>query len=218
MKKMSKLRYHHIGIPTKTPIKGEHYLPDYKLYHCGYENSEYGIEWMRYEDGCDLPEIVKNQPHVAFEVDDIYEAIKGKKVVIQPNSPSDGVLVAFIEENGAPIELIQLQKFIAYCGLDCFACDAFIATKNNDDQLREKVAAEWRLAYNAPVTAADINCTGCCSEGKKTYYCSTLCEVRKCAQGKGVTYCSACQEFPCSKLKEIFQHAPEARQNLLERI
>ena len=54
---------------------------------------------MRFEHGCPLPEIVKNIPHVAFEVDDLSEAIKGKKLIIEPNSPSDGIHVAFIEEN-----------------------------------------------------------------------------------------------------------------------
>jgi len=62
---------------------------------------------MRYEDDCSLPEIVKTIPHVAFEVDDIYEAIKGRQVIIEPNSPSQGIIVAFIEEQGVPIELIQ---------------------------------------------------------------------------------------------------------------
>ena len=105
-----KLKYHHIGIPTKTPVEGETYLKEYKLYHRGYETSEFGIEWMRYDDDCPLPEIVKTVPHIAFEVEDIYEAIKGRKVIIAPNSPSEGNVVAFIEENGAPIELIQIKK------------------------------------------------------------------------------------------------------------
>ena len=103
-------KYHHIGIPTKVSIKGEKYLPKYKVYHYGYEDSEFGIEWMRYEKDCELPEIVKTLPHVAFEVDDIFDAIKGKKVIIEPNSPSDDIIVAFIEENGAPIEFIQIKK------------------------------------------------------------------------------------------------------------
>ncbi len=107
---LSKYKYHHIGIPTKKPIEGEVYLKDYKLYHFGYEDSEFGIEWMRYEDDCPLPEIVKTLPHIAFEVDDIYKAIQGRKVIIEPNSPSEGNIVAFIEENGAPIELIQTNK------------------------------------------------------------------------------------------------------------
>jgi hypothetical protein len=107
---MIKHKYHHLGIPTKISVPGEKYLADYKVYHCGYEESEYGIEWMRYEDDCNLPEIVKTIPHVAFEVDDIYEAIRGKKVIIEPNSPSEGNIVAFIEENGAPVEFIQVRR------------------------------------------------------------------------------------------------------------
>lgn len=102
-----KYRYHHIGIPTLQPRNDEHYLEEYKVYHSGYENSAFGVEWMRYGEGCTVPEIVRTIPHVAFEVDDIGEAIKGKKVIIAPNAPSDGCIVAFIEENGAPIEFIQ---------------------------------------------------------------------------------------------------------------
>ncbi|KPK63205.1 hypothetical protein AMJ83_08040 [candidate division WOR_3 bacterium SM23_42] len=104
------MKYHHIGIPTTKPINGEVYLEKYKVYHYGYDRSEYGIEWMRYEKDCPLPEIVKTVPHVAFEVEDIYEAIKGKKVIIEPNRPSEGILVAFIEEHGVPIEFIQIKE------------------------------------------------------------------------------------------------------------
>jgi hypothetical protein len=105
-----KYRYHHIGIPTSKPVQGEVYLKEYKAYHCGYEESDFGIEWMRYEEGCTLPELVKTVPHVAFQVDDLNEAIAGRHVIIQPNSPSEGIVVAFIEENGAPVELIQIEK------------------------------------------------------------------------------------------------------------
>ena len=107
---MAQYKYHHLGIPTKEARKGETYLKDYKIHYSGFENSEFGIEWMRYDDDCQLPEIVKTIPHIAFEVDDIYEAIRGKKVIIEPNSPSEGNIVAFIEENGAPVEFIQVLK------------------------------------------------------------------------------------------------------------
>jgi hypothetical protein len=103
-------KYHHLGIPTDKRIRGEKYLKDYKCYHYGFEESEFGIEWMRYEKDCPLPEIVKTMPHVAFEVEDIHEAIKGRKVIIEPNSPSEGNVVAFIEEEGVPIELIQMNS------------------------------------------------------------------------------------------------------------
>jgi len=87
----------------------EKYLPQFKMYVSGYEDSVYRIEWMRFEPGCPLPGIVKNVPHVAFEVDNLLEAIEGKKVIIKPNSPSDGVQVAFIEDNEAPVELMQFN-------------------------------------------------------------------------------------------------------------
>lgn len=49
-------------------------------------------------------------PHVAFEVGDLSEAIEGKEVLIEPNSPSEGVTVAFIVDDGAPIEFLQFDK------------------------------------------------------------------------------------------------------------
>ena len=110
MSKRLKLKYHHLGIPTKEPQEGEEYLPELKVYAGGFKTSEFGIELMRYEEGCPLPEIVKNMPHIAFEVDDINKAIVGKRVIIEPNSPSKGVMVAFIEENGVPIEFIQIDN------------------------------------------------------------------------------------------------------------
>ena len=67
------------------------------------------MEWLRFEDGAPLPDLVKTVPHVAFVVDDLEAAIAGKEILIQPNSPSEGITVAFIVDNGAPIELMQFD-------------------------------------------------------------------------------------------------------------
>jgi len=103
-------KYHHIGIPTDTPRDNETYLKEYKVFVSGYETSPYGIEWMRFEPDSPLPELVKIVPHVAFKVDDISAELEGKEVLIEPNPPSEGVTVAFIIDNGAPIEFIQFEK------------------------------------------------------------------------------------------------------------
>jgi hypothetical protein len=102
-----KTRYHHIGIPTDTPRQGETYLAEFKLYCTDHESNPFGIQWMRYEDDCPLPALVKTMPHVAFEVDDLEAAIAGQEVLIEPNSPSPGVMVAFILCDGAPVEFLQ---------------------------------------------------------------------------------------------------------------
>lgn len=103
-------RYHHLGIPTKTPMPHETYLEPFKLYVSGFDTSPYGIEWMRFEDGSPVSDLIKTVPHIAFEVDDLEAALVGKEILTPPNSPSDGVRVAMIIHNGAPIELIQFRK------------------------------------------------------------------------------------------------------------
>lgn len=112
-----KLKYHHLGIPTKNKLENEIYLKDLKMYVSGYGKNLYGIEWMRFEEDADFPDIVKELPHVAFEVEDLGVAILGKNVIIQPNSPSPGVVVAFIEDNGAPVELLEIDRSVAEEGI-----------------------------------------------------------------------------------------------------
>ncbi|MEM9949664.1 MAG: hypothetical protein AAF810_26830 [Cyanobacteria bacterium P01_D01_bin.36] len=101
------MKYSHLGIPTTGRFDGEIDLPHLKMTVSDHENNPFGIQWQRYWENAPYPELVKTIPHVAFEVEDLQAAIKGQKVLIQPNSPSAGLLVAFIEVNGAPIELMQ---------------------------------------------------------------------------------------------------------------
>ena len=103
-------KYHHLGIPTTLERSGETYLPQFKMYVSGYESSPYGIEWMRFEPDSPLPQLVKTVPHVAFEVDDLNAELARRDVLIEPNSPSEGVMVAFIVDNDAPVEFIQIMK------------------------------------------------------------------------------------------------------------
>ncbi|NUO81357.1 hypothetical protein HUU05_14865 [candidate division KSB1 bacterium] len=99
-------RFHHLGIPTRAPREGERYIEPLKFFVSGYEASPYGVEWMRFDPDCLLPELVKTVPHVVFEVDDLEAELAGKEILIQPNGPSPGVTVAFIVDNGAPIEFL----------------------------------------------------------------------------------------------------------------
>ena len=103
-------KYHHLGIPSEIKREGETYLEKYKMYVSGYETSPYGIEWMRFEPDSPLPELVKTVPHIAFEVEDLAAELDGNEILIEPNSPSEGIMVAFIVHNGAPIEFVQYTK------------------------------------------------------------------------------------------------------------
>ncbi len=108
-----------------------------------------------------------------------------------------------------------MKKMIAYCGLDCEKCDAYLATVHNDDALREKTAKLWAEMNNAPITAEMINCIGCRVEGIKTPFCESVCEIRQCAIKKGFDTCGGCTEHEkCKTVSTILESNPEARENL----
>jgi hypothetical protein len=104
------MKFNHLGIPTTDRFDGEIDLPHLKMTVSDHQNNPYGIQWQRFWADAPYPELVKTVPHAAFEVDDLMAEIKGKKVIIEPNSPSEGLIVAFIEVNGAPVELMEYSK------------------------------------------------------------------------------------------------------------
>ena len=106
------MKYNHIGIPTTARFAGEIDMPHLKITVSDHANNPFGIQWQRYWHDAHYPELVKTVPHVAFEVDELEAALKGHKILIPPNSPSLGVVVAMIEVNGAPVELMQIDKLI----------------------------------------------------------------------------------------------------------
>jgi hypothetical protein len=110
-------RYHHCGLPLATVPENAEYLERFKVFATDHESNPFGIQWMHYLEGCELPELVKTVAHVAFEVDDLEEALRGEKVIIAPNSPSPGVWVAFIEVAGAPVELLTFSTLSKAPGL-----------------------------------------------------------------------------------------------------
>lgn len=108
-----------------------------------------------------------------------------------------------------------MKKMIAYCGLDCEKCDAYIATVRNDQELREKTAKAWAELNQVPILPEHINCQGCRTKGIKTVFCDRLCEIRQCALKKGVETCGNCGELEkCQIVGMILAGNPEARKNL----
>ena len=91
-----------------------------------------------------------------------------------------------------------MNEYIAYCGLDCEACEARIATVNNDAELRQL-----------------INCAGCRIDGAKTPYCESLCPIRQCAMSRGLETCGGCGKMGrCEKLGAITEHNADALKRL----
>lgn len=108
-----------------------------------------------------------------------------------------------------------MKKMIAYCGIDCEKCDAYIATINDDQALREQTAKKWADLNNAPILPEHINCQGCRTEGVKTVFCDSICGIRQCALMKGVETCGDCPELEnCEIIAMVFSNNDEALKRL----
>lgn len=108
-----------------------------------------------------------------------------------------------------------MDRMIAYCGLVCTDCPAYIATQADDRAALEQVAAQWREEFNAPhITVESILCDGCLStDGHKCSHCFE-CEIRACGIALGVANCGHCSDYACEKLEGFLGHVPEARTTL----
>jgi len=108
-----------------------------------------------------------------------------------------------------------MDQLIAYCGLNCSECPAYIATQANDLAMQERVLAQWRVEFNAPdMDIKAVTCDGCTSvNGRLGGYCA-LCEVRACGVEHGVANCAHCSDYSCAKLDGFLANIPAARANL----
>lgn len=106
-----------------------------------------------------------------------------------------------------------MPEIIAYCGLSCTNCPAYIATQENDDAKREETAAKWSKTFGHDISPEDINCKGCHQDEVVFDYCAK-CEIRKCGQEHEIQNCAYCDKYACEKLQEFFEMAPEAEESL----
>lgn len=104
-----------------------------------------------------------------------------------------------------------METIIAACGLVCSRCDAYRATRENDLNKLELVAADWRKRYQTDeIKAENVRCNGCMTEGgPKCGHCDSMCGIRKCAREKGLSTCAQCAEFPCGILSELHGYMGE---------
>jgi hypothetical protein len=106
-------------------------------------------------------------------------------------------------------------QIIAYCGLNCSVCPAYLATQADDHAALERVAAQWREEYHNPnFTVETVTCDGCLSGPHKCSHCFE-CTIRSCGIAHGVANCAYCAEYStCDKIQGFIAMVADARLNL----
>jgi len=103
-------KINHFGVPTSVKQENENYAEGMKLYLTDFTQSENKIEFLRFEEGSPLPELLQTVPHIAYEVPSLKEAMKGKEVLMEPFEGGENLTCAFIVEEGIPIELMEFKN------------------------------------------------------------------------------------------------------------
>ena len=109
------------------------------------------------------------------------------------------------------------ESIIAFCGLDCTECPAYIGTQKEDNELLKKTAKRWSTS-KYKLEPADIICDGCIFVEKRLANFCSECQVRVCGVEKGIENCGHCDDYPCETLKKVwkFLRTPQAKARLDE--
>lgn len=99
--------FHHFGVPVSVEQENEIYIEVAKVFITDPESHPYRVEYLRFEKDSPMHADVINNPHAAFLVNDLTAALEGKKVIVEPFDATETLRVAFINDKGAVIELMQ---------------------------------------------------------------------------------------------------------------
>ena len=99
--------------------------------------------------------------------------------------------------------------FIAPCGLYCGVCAIYMAHRDDNLKLKERLVGLYQggvigkgtLPNSEGLSLEDIRCRGCLSDD--LFMHCRQCKIRTCTQEKGYTGCHQCAEFPCNHIENF---------------
>ncbi len=101
-------RFDHVGLITDEKREGESWVEATRVWVTSPRAHPFNVEFLRFEPDSPVTGPLRTEPHVAYRVADVHEAIAGHNVLAEPFDVGDGfVTVAFVEVDGALVEFMQ---------------------------------------------------------------------------------------------------------------
>ncbi len=102
---------------------------------------------------------------------------------------------------------MDYRQMTAPCGLDCFNCPMYLANEN--EKLRTAISKNIGIPFEKAV------CKGCRNENGTIPFLGMTgpCNVYKCIEKKGLSYCCDCSDFPCDHLHPYAEMAAQRPHN-----
>jgi hypothetical protein len=104
--------FDHVGITTTIEQPNEDWIESSKCWVTNPRNHPEHIEFLRYRPDTQVPEPVRNNPHVAYRVKDLKPHMEapGVEIIIPPFVVADFVEVVFVRKHGMIFEYMHYLK------------------------------------------------------------------------------------------------------------
>ena len=105
-------RFDHIGVVTEQRRLDESWVETTRVWVTSPRAHPFNVEFLRFEPDSPVTGLLRTEPHVAYRVDDINQALRGHVVLAEPFHPAPDpafLTVAFVEAGGGVVEFMQYR-------------------------------------------------------------------------------------------------------------
>jgi len=103
------MQFDHLGIVTTEKKPGESFVAATRVWRTDYQKHPFRVEWLRFEPDSPVTGPVREEPHVAYRVEDIGASARGLKVLLEPFDVGPRIVGFYQTEDGAVVELVQYK-------------------------------------------------------------------------------------------------------------
>jgi len=103
------MKYLHTGILVGEKLPDMTYVAPFKVWVTDAAKDPYSIEFLYFEVDSPMAAAIQEQPHVAYEVEDMDAALEGKSV-LWPKTDLGGCYIAFVYDHETVVEFCQIKQ------------------------------------------------------------------------------------------------------------
>ncbi len=102
------MEFMHIGLVTTEKKGKEDFVESTRVWVTNPNDHPFKVEWLRYEPDTPVSGPLRDQAHVAYRVDNLAEASKGMKVLLEPFEVGGFARVGFFQHtDGSVVEFME---------------------------------------------------------------------------------------------------------------
>jgi hypothetical protein len=111
VRQFDRSRFDHVGLVTDEQKPDESWVEATRVWVTSPRAHPFNVEWLRFEPDSPVTGPLRTEPHVAYRVEDVHEAIRGHNVLAEPFDVGNGFLtVTFVDVDGAVVEFMQYSN------------------------------------------------------------------------------------------------------------